>query len=44
MLAHRNMVANLVQVDACGAAPSGRQGDVITPLPLYHMFSLTGVV
>ena len=42
MLTHRNIVANMEQ--ACGldgaVADRGR-GVIVTPLPLYHIFSLT---
>jgi long-chain acyl-CoA synthetase len=42
MLTHRNMVANTLQA-AAWAEPffSGTNGVVITPLPLYHIYSLT---
>ncbi len=40
MLTHRNMVANLEQISAwLGRAEASEV--VITPLPLYHIFSLT---
>jgi long-chain acyl-CoA synthetase len=42
ILTHRNLVANTLQ---CRAVISpylaGEQGSVLTPLPLYHIFSLT---
>jgi len=43
MLLHRNIVANLLQARAWVKpflAPDGRE-IIITPLPLYHIFSLT---
>lgn len=42
MLSHRNMIANLLQARAWLKAVI-REGEatVITPLPLYHIFSLT---
>jgi len=46
MLSHRNMVANVLQVDAWQApifaesAPQGRML-IVTALPLYHIFALT---
>src|SRR5690606_38862207 len=42
MLTHRNMVANTLQA-AAWATPffSNTNGVVITPLPLYHIYSLT---
>ena len=42
MLTHRNMVANTLQC-AAWVAPfyDGEAGVVITPLPLYHVYSLT---
>lgn len=42
MLTHRNMVANLEQISAWfgNLVDDGRE-IVITPLPLYHIFSLT---
>jgi len=42
MLTHRNMVANTLQA-AAWASPffSNTNGVVITPLPLYHIYSLT---
>jgi long-chain acyl-CoA synthetase len=46
MLLHRNMVANVLQVDAWQApifAASAPQGHmlIVTALPLYHIFALT---
>ncbi len=43
MLTHGNIVANLEQVAAwvCGGLEEGREV-VITALPLYHIFALTG--
>jgi long-chain acyl-CoA synthetase len=42
MLTHRNMVSNTLQA-AAWAAPffDGSAGIVVTPLPLYHVYSLT---
>ena len=42
MLTHRNMVANTLQLGAwvCGAFEKGKE-QIITALPLYHIFSLT---
>ena len=42
MLTHRNLVANTLQCRAV-IAPylAEEQGSVLTPLPLYHIFSLT---
>jgi long-chain acyl-CoA synthetase len=46
MLLHRNMVANVLQVDAwqapifAASAPQGRML-IVTALPLYHIFALT---
>lgn len=40
MLTHRNMVANLEQISAWLRREEGAEV-VITPLPLYHIFSLT---
>ena len=42
MLTHRNMVSNTLQA-AAWAAPfhDGSAGVVVTPLPLYHVYSLT---
>jgi long-chain acyl-CoA synthetase len=43
ILTHRNMVANVLQAHAWirPAMKSERMGNVITALPLYHIFSLT---
>ena len=42
MLLHRNIVANLLQAGAWVAPFLGKERHVImTPLPLYHIFSLT---
>jgi len=43
MLTHRNMVANVLQV-AAWVSPNLRDGEetVVIPLPLYHVFALTG--
>nr|WP_316641393.1 AMP-binding protein [uncultured Roseateles sp.] len=43
MLTHGNMVANVLQV-AAWMAPNLRDGEetVVIPLPLYHVFALTG--
>ena len=42
MLTHRNMVANLEQISAwCSGHVVDGSEIVITPLPLYHVFSLT---
>jgi len=40
MLTHRNLVANLEQISVWLGVGEGREV-VITPLPLYHIFSLT---
>jgi len=40
MLSHRNMVANLEQISAWLQRGEGREV-IVTPLPLYHIFSLT---
>lgn len=40
MLTHRNMVANLEQISAWLRRGEG-EDVIITPLPLYHIFSLT---
>ncbi|MDZ7747580.1 MAG: AMP-binding protein [Halofilum sp. (in: g-proteobacteria)] len=40
MLTHRNMVANLEQISVWLGSAEGSEV-VITPLPLYHIFSLT---
>src|SRR5579859_3473724 len=44
VLTHRNMVANVLQANAWikPALERGPQRTVITALPLYHIFSLTG--
>ncbi len=42
VLTHRNMVANLLQVGAWAQPIIEGPGDlIVTPLPLYHIFSLT---
>jgi long-chain acyl-CoA synthetase len=42
MLTHRNIIANLLQARAwLNATVTEGQSIVITPLPLYHIFSLT---
>ena len=42
ILTHRNMVSNVLQVTACAGPYLEGPGDVAaTPLPLYHVFSLT---
>jgi long-chain acyl-CoA synthetase len=42
MLTHRNMVANVLQAKAwVGPFFSGKDGNAITALPLYHIFALT---
>lgn len=42
MLTHRNMVANTLQCCVwIGAGISGEDERALTPLPLYHIFSLT---
>ncbi|WP_233829453.1 AMP-binding protein [Paraburkholderia sp. ZP32-5] len=42
MLTHRNLIANLLQAKAWAAGQlSGDAETVLTPLPLYHIFSLT---
>ncbi|NIF52329.1 AMP-binding protein [Burkholderia sp. Ax-1724] len=42
MLTHRNIVANLLQAKAWAAGQlSGEVETVLTPLPLYHIYSLT---
>jgi long-chain acyl-CoA synthetase len=42
MLTHRNLIANTLQCVAWTGAAEGHQDDhVLTPLPLYHIFSLT---
>ena len=40
MLTHRNMVANIEQISVWLKCEEGREL-VVTPLPLYHIFSLT---
>ncbi len=43
MLTHRNMVANVLQAGAwLGTEARLGQDTIITPLPLYHIFALTG--
>ena len=44
MLTHRNIVANVLQSAAwvSSAFDAGRPQTLITPLPLYHIFALTG--
>jgi len=43
MLTHRNMVSNVLQAGAWLGTESKLGADtVITPLPLYHIFALTG--
>jgi len=42
MLTHRNILANLLQATAWAAGQLSGQGEtVLTPLPLYHIYSLT---
>jgi len=42
MLTHRNLVANTLQCRVWTAQQSGSENEaVLTPLPLYHIFSLT---
>ena len=42
MLLHRNIIANLLQAGAWLKPFLGKEGHIIlTPLPLYHIFSLT---
>ncbi len=42
MLTHRNLVANTLQCIAWEGTRAAHDGDrVLTPLPLYHIFSLT---
>ena len=45
MLTHGNMVANVLQV-AAWMSPNLRDGEetVVIPLPLYHVFALTGTL
>ncbi|MGH8241381.1 MAG: AMP-binding protein, partial [Steroidobacteraceae bacterium] len=43
MLTHRNMVANVLQAGAwLGTESRLGEDTIITPLPLYHIFALTG--
>jgi long-chain acyl-CoA synthetase len=43
MLTHRNMIANVLQAGAWLGTQAGLGRDtIITPLPLYHIFALTG--
>jgi len=43
MLTHRNMIANVLQAGAwLGTQSQLGRDTVITPLPLYHIFALTG--
>jgi long-chain acyl-CoA synthetase len=43
MLTHRNMIANVLQAGAwLGTASQIGRDTIITPLPLYHIFALTG--
>ncbi len=42
MLTHRNLIANTLQCSAWTGPESGHENErVLTPLPLYHIFSLT---
>ena len=47
MLLHRNLVANMLQVEAWNAADGRRAAArstsmiIVTALPLYHIFALT---
>jgi long-chain acyl-CoA synthetase len=42
MLTHRNLIANTLQCAAWTGATEGHQDErLLTPLPLYHIFSLT---
>jgi len=42
MLTHRNLIANTLQCLAWTGVSSGHENErVLTPLPLYHIFSLT---
>lgn len=41
MLTHRNLVANMLQMDVSMSALRPGQEIAITPLPLYHIFSFT---
>jgi long-chain acyl-CoA synthetase len=43
MLTHRNIVANVLQAESwIGTAATVGQDTIITALPLYHIFALTG--
>jgi len=43
MLTHRNMIANVLQAGAwLGTESKIGEDTIITPLPLYHIFALTG--
>jgi long-chain acyl-CoA synthetase len=43
MLTHRNMIANVLQAGAwLGVGAQLGRDTIITPLPLYHIFALTG--
>mgnify|MGYP006282668843 CR=1 FL=1 len=41
MLTHRNMVANIEQISVWLKCDEDQQEVIVTPLPLYHIFSLT---
>jgi long-chain acyl-CoA synthetase len=46
VLLHRNLVANVLQADACfqpalGKIPAGEQINAVCALPLYHIFAFT---
>ncbi len=41
MLSHANMVANVLQVEAWIKPAMVPHSNIVTPLPLYHIFSLT---
>lgn len=42
MLTHRNLVANMLQVDAhLGEFYTASEGTVVAPLPLYHIYAFT---
>lgn len=46
MLTHRNLIANVLQVDewsrpALATLPPGKQINIVSALPLYHIFALT---
>jgi long-chain acyl-CoA synthetase len=42
MLTHRNLIANTLQCSAWTGPETGHENErVLTPLPLYHIFSLT---